>query len=294
MKAARRARCAAAARCSRICSGCRDSCWRWCVIFGLQTVDRSFGPVLPLYVAQVGVAGQPHSDRDRRAVFARRDLGGVRPSPRRPLDESPPARSGDRRRHAARAAAAVAAIVIAPSLWFVGAAMLLFGVSVGVATTTIYAVAGIVAAAGRARDRLRHHDDGVAAGIGGEPGGRRLHRRIRTAAGVCRGRVPAGNRWNPDLVSTAERNPWNTWNPWNPWNPSLVSSTSSCVSPCGTGASTCLRARRRSASAAARAATAAFSNAVGASSPCDRLEQPEHRRRDQRRDDRGQRTAGAD
>ena len=29
-----------------------------------------------------------------------------------------------------------------PSLWFVGAAMLLFGVSVGVATTTIYAVAG--------------------------------------------------------------------------------------------------------------------------------------------------------
>ena len=25
------------------------------VIFGLQTVDRSFGPVLPLYVAQVGV-----------------------------------------------------------------------------------------------------------------------------------------------------------------------------------------------------------------------------------------------
>jgi MFS family permease len=40
------------------------------------------------------------------------------------------------------AAAAVAVILIAPSLWFVGAAMLLFGVSVGVATTTIYAVAG--------------------------------------------------------------------------------------------------------------------------------------------------------
>ena len=40
------------------------------------------------------------------------------------------------------AAAAVAAILVAPSLWFVGAAMLLFGVSVGVSTTTIYAVAG--------------------------------------------------------------------------------------------------------------------------------------------------------
>jgi len=31
---------------------------------------------------------------------------------------------------------------VAPSLWFVGASMLLFGVSVGVATTTVYAVAG--------------------------------------------------------------------------------------------------------------------------------------------------------
>jgi MFS family permease len=40
------------------------------------------------------------------------------------------------------AAAAVALIVVSPSLWFVGAAMLMFGVSVGVATTTIYAVAG--------------------------------------------------------------------------------------------------------------------------------------------------------
>ena len=61
------------------------------VIFGLQTVDRSFGPVLPLYVAQVGVAGQPHSDRDRRPVFAGRDVGGVRPSPRRAVDEPPSA-----------------------------------------------------------------------------------------------------------------------------------------------------------------------------------------------------------
>ena len=40
------------------------------------------------------------------------------------------------------AAVAVAVIIVAPSLWFVGAAMLLFGVSVGVSTTTIYAVAG--------------------------------------------------------------------------------------------------------------------------------------------------------
>ena len=48
------------------------------VIFGLQTVDRSFGPVLPLFVAQVGVRRRAHPDRGRHAVFARRDLGGVR------------------------------------------------------------------------------------------------------------------------------------------------------------------------------------------------------------------------
>ena len=53
--------------------------------------------------------------------------------------------------------------------------MLLFGVSVGVATTTIYAVAGRPAAAGRARDRLWRDDDRIAPGPGGQPGDRRLH-----------------------------------------------------------------------------------------------------------------------
>jgi MFS family permease len=40
------------------------------------------------------------------------------------------------------AAAAVSLIILAPSLWFVGVAMPLFGIAVGVSTTTIYAVAG--------------------------------------------------------------------------------------------------------------------------------------------------------
>jgi MFS transporter, DHA1 family, multidrug resistance protein len=111
------------------------------VIFGLQTVDRSFGPVLPLYVAQVGipvaripiVTGVLFSLGAMSAAFGHHLAGRLmnRRSPRTVIVAG-----------ALLAAAAVAVIVIAPSLWFVGAAMLLFGVSVGVATTTIYAVAG--------------------------------------------------------------------------------------------------------------------------------------------------------
>ena len=111
------------------------------VIFGLQTVDRSFGPVLPLYVEQVGVpvsripivTGVLFSLGAVAAAFGHHLAGR--------LMNRRPARAvivtGT-----LLAAAAVSTIVIAPSLWFVGAAMVLFGVSVGVATTTIYAVAG--------------------------------------------------------------------------------------------------------------------------------------------------------
>jgi MFS family permease len=111
------------------------------VIFGLQTVDRSFGPVLPLYVAQVGVpvaripivTGILFSLGAISAAFGHHLAGKLM------------------QKHPARriivtgtllAACAVSTIVVAPSLYFVGAAMLLFGISVGFATTTIYAVAG--------------------------------------------------------------------------------------------------------------------------------------------------------
>ena len=111
------------------------------VIFGLQTVDRSFGPVLPLYVAQAGVpvarvpiiTGILFSLGAISAAFGHH-LAGI-------LMQKHPARriivSGT-----VLAAVAVGTIVIAPSLYVVGAAMLLFGISVGFATTTIYAVAG--------------------------------------------------------------------------------------------------------------------------------------------------------
>jgi len=111
------------------------------VIFGLQTVDRSFGPVLPLYVSQMGVSvnripivtGVLFSLGAIAAALGHHLAGRLMQSysPRRIIVAG-----------ISLAAAAVAAIVVAPSLWFVGAAMLLFDISVGVSTTTIYATAG--------------------------------------------------------------------------------------------------------------------------------------------------------
>jgi MFS family permease len=111
------------------------------VIFGLQTVDRSFGPVLPLFVAQVGI------DTARIPIVTGIlfSLGAISAALGHHLAgklmEKHPARTiivaGT-----LLAAVAVSLIIMAPSLWFVGAAMLLFGIAVGVSTTTIYAVAG--------------------------------------------------------------------------------------------------------------------------------------------------------
>jgi MFS family permease len=123
------------------------------VIFGLQTVDRSFGPVLPLYVAQVGVpitripivTGILFSLGAISAAFGHHLAGKL-------MQATEGSEGTEKKpRHSARtvivtgtllAATAVAVIVVAPSLYFVGAAMMLFGISVGVSTTTIYAVAG--------------------------------------------------------------------------------------------------------------------------------------------------------
>lgn len=111
------------------------------VIFGLQTVDRSFGPVLPLFVAQVGVEAQrvPLISGILFSLGAVAAAFGSQLAPR--LMKDRPARRvivfGT-----ATAAVAMATIVIAPTLWVVGAAMVAVGVAIGVATTTIYSVAG--------------------------------------------------------------------------------------------------------------------------------------------------------
>jgi MFS family permease len=111
------------------------------VIFGLQTVDRSFGPVLPLYVGQVGVAvnripivtGILFSLGALSAALGHHLAGR--------LMQQRPARSIIVTGTLA-AAAAVTLIIVAPTLWLVALAMPLFGIAVGVSTTTIYAVAG--------------------------------------------------------------------------------------------------------------------------------------------------------
>jgi DHA1 family multidrug resistance protein-like MFS transporter len=111
------------------------------VIFGLQTVDRSFGPVLPLFVAQLGVSVQ----RIPIVTGILFSLGAIAAACGHHLAgrlmQSYAARNiivvG-----ALLAAAAVGTIVMTPSLWLVGVAMLGFGIAIGVSTTTIYATAG--------------------------------------------------------------------------------------------------------------------------------------------------------
>ena len=111
------------------------------LIFGLQTVDRSFGPVLPLYVAQVGiesarvpiVSGVLFSLAAVSAAFGAFLSGRLllRFTAKRVIVVGSLA-----------AAFGMSAIVMAPSLWVVGAAMVVVGAAIGTATTTVYAVAG--------------------------------------------------------------------------------------------------------------------------------------------------------
>ena len=111
------------------------------LIFGLQTVDRSFGPVLPLYVAQVGiedesvplVSGVLFSLSAISAAFGSFLAGRLllRFSAKRVIVTGSLA-----------AAAGMAAIVVSPSLWVFGAAMVVVGAAIGTATTTVWSVAG--------------------------------------------------------------------------------------------------------------------------------------------------------
>jgi MFS transporter, DHA1 family, multidrug resistance protein len=111
------------------------------VIFGLQTVDRSFGPVLPLFVSQVGVDG----DRVPIVAGVLFSLGAVSAAagsqlaPRLLKRRTPKfvIVSGT-----IAAAIALGAIVVAPSLLVLGSAIVIAGVAMGSSTTAIYSVAG--------------------------------------------------------------------------------------------------------------------------------------------------------
>jgi DHA1 family multidrug resistance protein-like MFS transporter len=111
------------------------------VIFGLQTVDRSFGPVLPLFVSQVGVEG----DRIPLIAGVLFSLGAVAAAAGSQLAP----RLLERRTAkwvivsgTMTAAIALSAIVVAPSVWILGVAIVIAGTAMGSSTTAIYSVAG--------------------------------------------------------------------------------------------------------------------------------------------------------
>jgi DHA1 family multidrug resistance protein-like MFS transporter len=111
------------------------------VIFGLQTVDRSFGPVLPLFVQQVGVD-------DNRVAFVAGVLFSLGA-----ISAAVGSQLGPRllKRHSAKtilvagtltAAAALGTIVLAPTIFILAGAIVIAGTAMGAGTTTIYSVAG--------------------------------------------------------------------------------------------------------------------------------------------------------
>ena len=111
------------------------------VIFGLQTVDRSFGPVLPLFVSQVGVAESriPLTAGVLFSLGAISAAFGSQLAPRLLKRRSPKSLIVN---GTLTAAVALAAIVVAPNVWVLGVAIVIAGVSMGASTTAIYSVAG--------------------------------------------------------------------------------------------------------------------------------------------------------
>lgn len=111
------------------------------VIFGLQTVDRSFGPVLPLLVSQAGV-GDARVPIVAGVLFSVAALSAAVGSQLAPRLLT---RTSARRlivTGTVTAAVALGAIVVAPSLMVLGVAIVVAGLSMGSSTTAIYSVAG--------------------------------------------------------------------------------------------------------------------------------------------------------
>ena len=113
------------------------------VIFGLQFVDRSFGPILPLYVEQIGVArdnvalvsGTLFSIMAFTGALGHHFCGKLL------------------RRHASRsviaggaavAASGAALFGVSGSVWIMSAAAVLLGLGIGAAMTASYSAAGAV------------------------------------------------------------------------------------------------------------------------------------------------------
>jgi len=113
------------------------------VIFGLQFVDRSFGPVLPLWVEQVGVA-HARVPLVSGVLFSIMALTGA-------LGHH---FCGKLLRHytsrlviasgASCAAAGCALLAVTGTIWIMCVASVLFGIGIGAAMTAAYSAAGAV------------------------------------------------------------------------------------------------------------------------------------------------------
>lgn len=111
-------------------------------IFGLQMVDRSFGPILPLYLREAGMAAEraPFLAGVVFTVAAAAGAVGNQTSGwwmrRLPVARLVP-------RTALLAAAAAALFGLAPGVSWLLAAAVLFGLGIGIATTSIYTAASL-------------------------------------------------------------------------------------------------------------------------------------------------------
>lgn len=113
------------------------------VIFGLQFIDRSFGPVLPLYVAELGtpvnrvpiVAGVLFSIAAGAGAVGHHVCGSLlrRASPRRVIATS-----------VSVGAAGALVYVLAEGPWLLVLGTPVFGLAIGIATTAAYTAASSV------------------------------------------------------------------------------------------------------------------------------------------------------
>lgn len=111
------------------------------VIFTLQTVDRSFSPILPLFVEQLGIRGERVATVSGLlfsliaicAALGHRSAHGLmrRWSPRALVTAV-----------SASTAVALVVIVLVPSMWTLTTALVVASVGIGVAMTAAYSVAG--------------------------------------------------------------------------------------------------------------------------------------------------------
>jgi MFS family permease len=111
------------------------------VIFTLQTVDRSFSPILPLFVEQLGIAGDRIATISGLlfsliavcAAIGHRVAGGfmARWSPRALVTAI-----------SLSTAMALLVIVILPSMWTLTIALVVASLGIGIAMTAAYSVAG--------------------------------------------------------------------------------------------------------------------------------------------------------